>query len=324
MNDRESMHVTVAEGIWGPRYAELAQQFCVSRLDRPATRVDLTATDALVVRNRTQVTRQLLESAPRLRIVARAGAGLDNVDVTAADELGVVVVAAAGTNAVSVAEHTIGLALAVARRTTELDRQVRAGEWPRRAGRELAGGVWGLLSVGATGRATGRLAKALGMTPMAYDPYCDPSDARLAEIGITLHPLEEVVATCDVLSVHLPATAATRGMVDAELLANARPGLILVSVGRGDAIDEEAVVAALRSGRLAGAGLDVRGKEPPDRGALESLPNVVLTPHIAGITEQSQARIADLMCEGVTAVLTGQAAPQTATTRTTPKRRGRL
>lgn len=305
--------VLVTEDVWGDPFIRMAQTRAVRRIDGPPYLEDLDGVRALVVRNRTRVDRELLEAAPDLQVVARAGVGLDNIDVAAADDLGVVVVGAAGANAVSVAEHSIGLALAVARRTAELDTATRAGGWRRLPGRELAGGVWGMLSAGATARATARLARGLGMTVVAYDPYCDPHDAGLAELGISLLPLDEVFATADVLSIHLPATPETRGMVGERLLGLAKPELIVVNVGRGEVVDEAALTAALADGRIAGAALDVRHDEPPEPGPLEAMPNVVLTPHVAGLTAQSQARIAEILCTGIEAVLAGGAATSAVT-----------
>ncbi|PSL08400.1 D-3-phosphoglycerate dehydrogenase [Haloactinopolyspora alba] len=301
--------VVVAEGIWGEPFERMADVHQVRRIDGTPGPAELVTAEALVVRNRTPVTRELLEAAPRLRVVARAGAGLDNIDVASADAVGVVVVGAAGANAVSVAEHSVGLALALARRTVELDAAARDGGWTRHPGRELAGGVWGTLSAGATARATARLARGLGMSVVAYDPYRDPDDPELTELGITLRPLAEVVASADVLSIHLPATPETERMVDSRLLSLAKPGLLLINAGRGEIVDESALVEALREGRVAGAGLDVRQQEPPSPGLLETLPNVVLTPHIAGITVQSQDRIARILRAGVESVLADTGTP---------------
>lgn len=302
--------VAVVEDVWGEPFERLAAELMVERKpdawqDPEQLTETVAHTRALVVRNRTQVTADLLSGAPSLEVVARAGVGLDNIDVAAADEAGVVVVAALGVNATSVAEHALALALAVARSVVALDAQVRAGQWNRRSGFELAGGTWGLLSAGATARATGRLAKALDMTVLAHDPYVDPDDADLARLGIHLVGLEELVARSDVVSVHLPATPSTRGLVGRDLLGHARPGLILVNCGRGEVVDEEALAEALESGRIRGAGLDVRATEPPALGRLEKLPNVVLTPHIAGITDAAQSRIADVLCSEIRTVLSG-------------------
>lgn len=306
-----STRVAVVEDVWGPAFERLAQRMDVVRapnawqyprvLDQTAS-----AADALVVRNRTAVTRELLESAPSVRLVARAGVGLDNIDLAAADDHGVVVVAALGANAASVAEHAVGLALTVARGTLRLDAEVRRGHWSRTPGKELAGGTWGMLSAGATARATARLARGLGMSVVAHDPYVDPRDEELVSLQIRLASQDEVVASADVLSVHLPATASTRHTVDASLLRRMKHDAILVNVGRGETVDEEALADALEAGRLHGAGLDVRTEEPPgERSRLHALSNVVLTPHVAGITAQAQARIGEVLCREIETVLGG-------------------
>ena len=318
--------VAIVEDVWGEPYERLATDVTVARYadawsDPDRLRGAARQARALVVRNRTQVTAELLAVAPRLEVVARAGVGLDNIDVAAADDAGVVVVAPLGANAVSVAEHALTLALAVARHLVPLDAETRAGGWHRRPGTELSGGTWGLLSAGVTARATGRLAKALGMTVIAHDPYVDPAHPELVEIGVRLVGLEELVATSDVLSVHLPALDSTRGIIDAALLAKARPGLILVNCGRGEVLDEDALVDALESGHVAGAGLDVRAQEPPVPGRLEQLPNVVLTPHIAGITEAAQRRIGEVLCADIRAVLAGEQASSAVTRAGRPARR---
>ncbi|MGN6130664.1 MAG: NAD(P)-dependent oxidoreductase [Nocardioidaceae bacterium] len=306
-----STRVAVVEDVWGPAFESLAQRMDVVRAPNawqyPAVLArTASAADALVVRNRTTVDRALLESAPSVRVVARAGVGLDNIDLAAADDHGVVVVAALGANASSVAEHALGLALAVARSTVRLDAGVRRGHWSRAPGKELAGGTWGLLSAGATARATARLARALGMSVLAYDPYVDPDDEELRSLGIRLASLDEVVSRADVLSVHLPATASTRHTVDANLLRLMKRDAILVNVGRGETVDEEALADALEAGRLYGAGLDVRGQEPPEGASrLHALANVVLTPHVAGVTVEAQARIGEVLCREVETVLAG-------------------
>lgn len=302
--------VAVVEDVWGPAFDDIAARRTLRREPEAWRSPELLAeavshARALVVRNRTQVNRELLSAAPDLQIVARAGVGLDNIDLAAADDLGVVVVAALGANATSVAEHAVALALSLARGIPILDAKVRAGSWDRRPGRELAGGTWGLLSAGATARATARLASALGMRVIAYDPYLDPGHPELDSLGLTLAPLEEVVAQADVLSVHLPSTPETRHLIDADLLAVMRPGAILINVGRGEVLDEEALADALEDGGLAGAGLDVREQEPPPDSRLHRLSNVVLTPHVAGITHQAQHRIGKLLCAEIDRVLDG-------------------
>jgi len=305
-----SADVVVAEDVWGAGLEQLAGELRIDRrpdawADPDALRAALAGARALIVRNRAQVTRDLLAACPDLQVVARAGVGLDNIDVQAADEHGVVVVAPLGANAVSVAEHAVALALALARRVVPLDRGCRAGEWTRITGSELAGGTWGLLGAGATGRACARIARALDMRVIAYDPYLPADEPELAELEITLEPLEAVMAGADVVTCHLPATDETRNLIGASLLATMRPHALLVNVGRGEVIDEDALADALQAGRLGGAGLDVRASEPPVPGRLEQLDNVVLTPHVAGITDESQERISRVLADDIRDVLAG-------------------
>lgn len=306
----QKAEVAIAEGVWGPPLEELARRRTVIRLpaagsDHEKLAAAARQARALVVRNRTVVDEALLAHCPRLRIVGRAGVGLDNIDVAAADRAGVVVTAPLGANAVSVAEHTVGLALALSRRTVALDADCRAGNWTRTPGQELSGGTWGLLGAGATARACGRLVTALGMRALAYDPYIDPAHPGLAEAGIELAALDEVAAASDVLSCHVPATAETIRLVGRGLLARMRPGALFINVGRGEVVDEDALADAIESGSLGGAALDVRAAEPPARGRIERLANVILTPHIAGITAQSQLRILRVLADDIEAVLGG-------------------
>jgi D-3-phosphoglycerate dehydrogenase/(S)-sulfolactate dehydrogenase len=294
--------VLITEDVWGEPFAALAADFDVRRepdlWQWPAELIRAVATTrAVVVRNRTQVDKALLDAAPRLAVVARAGVGLDNIDLVSAAERDVVVVAPLGANAISVAEHTLGLALDLARRISQLDRAARRGEWSRVAGIELAGRTWGLLGAGATGMAVAERARAMGMRVVAHDP-------RVSR-GVDLVALDDLFRHSDVVSVHVPATDATRGMIDVRLLSLMRPDSLLINVGRGEVVDEGALLPALRAGRPAGAALDVRAEEPPQAGELETLDNVVLTPHVAGITAESQARIASALAHDIRAVLTG-------------------
>jgi D-3-phosphoglycerate dehydrogenase / 2-oxoglutarate reductase len=298
--------VVVFESVWGEPLANLP--FDVERRSgtTAAEVSDREPVRAVVVRNRTQVDEAFLGTFPQLAIVGRAGVGLDNIDVLAADARGVVVVSPRGANAVSVAEHALGLALAVARRIAHLDADVRAGGWNRTPGTELSAGTWGLLGAGATGLACARLARALGMRVVAYDPYVPA--ASLKADGIEAVSLEEAADQATVLSCHLPATPETSGLLGQEFFATNRSGLILVNVGRGEVVDEDALAEALSAGRLAGAGLDVRRQEPPAAGPLDPLPNVVLTPHVAGITAQSQHRILSAIAADIERVLGGKPA----------------
>lgn len=304
-------NIVITEDVWAEEFDERFRDRTVVR--RPGAWSDrrqllelAAGARALIVRNRTSVDRELLEAAPLLEVVGRFGVGLDNIDIPAADEHGVVVVAPTGANAVSVAEHAVALALALSRQLTAHDADVRSGRWQRTPGRELAGRTWGVLGAGATGRAVARIAAALGMPVRGHDPYADPAAAR--DAGIELVGLEDLLASSDVLSIHLPLTPQTRNLVGTQTLARLRPGALLISVGRGEVVDEAALASALRTGQVGGAGLDVRAAEPPSPGPLDDAPNVIFTPHVAGITRESQRRIARIIADDITAVLDGKMA----------------
>ena len=305
--------VLIAEDVWGAAFEDLAASRVVLRRpdawsDVKELRDSLLSAGALVVRNRTTVDRSLLEAAPNLQIVARAGVGLDNIDLDAADELGVVVVAPLGANAQSVAEHTIALALALARDVVGNDRRVRAGSWERVYGTEMAAKTWGVIGLGATGRAVCALASAFGMRVVGYDPVLAPGAPLPAGLTVRAGELAELLASADVVSLHLPLTESTERMVDAGFLASMRAGSYLINVSRGGLVDEDALGDALDSGHLGGAGLDVRSAEPPKLGRLEGSPRVVLSPHIAGLTVESQEAIVTALASDIATVLGGSPA----------------
>jgi D-3-phosphoglycerate dehydrogenase len=253
-------------------------------------------------------TRRVFERAPRLRIVSRFGVGYDAIDVPAATDHGVWVTTTPGTNELSVADHTIALLLALARHLVPVANLTRAGQWERAFGRELSGAVLGLIGFGRIGRQVAQRARACGMELLVYDVA--PDAAAAAAVGARFAPLDEVLATADVVSLHAPATAGTRRLIDARALALMKPTAYLINTARGDLVDEPALAEALREGRLAGAGLDVFAQEPPDEAnPLLALPNVLATPHVAGITEQSAQRMARLAVENILAVLAGRRPP---------------
>ena len=295
--------IVISEDVWSEDFVELQKRFPITHESDLWNRKDdlktmLADAQALVVRNRTQVTRELLEAAPKLRVVARAGVGLDNIDLKAADENGIVVVAALGINAVAVAELTLGLAISLARSIAERDRSTRAGEWNRGAGTEITGKTWGLLGFGATGRAVAKLLAGFGCTVIAYDPFVTSAD------GVTLTSLDEVVAQSDILSIHLPATKDTNGVINRALLEKMKRTALIVNVGRGEVVNEVELEGALREQIIAGAALDVRVIEPPKNDLFKDLANVILTPHIAGITKESQAAINRVLVSEIEAALT--------------------
>lgn len=257
---------------------------------------------ALIVRNRTQVRGALLEAAAKLTVVGRLGVGLDNIDVPACEARGIAVYPASGANDLSVAEYVITAALMLLRRAWLASARVAAGEWPRTElmGRELAGKRLGLVGYGAIARVTGRMARDLGMTVAAYDPLL-PTD-HPAWADALRQPLTDLLTSSDVVSLHVPLTGATRNMLDARAIANMRRGAILINAARGGVVDEAALCAALRSGHLAGAALDVFAREPVDAasGAMfADVPNLILTPHIAGVTDESNVRVSAVTAEAV-------------------------
>lgn len=257
---------------------------------------------ALIVRNRTQVRGALLESAARLQVVGRLGVGLDNIDVPACEARGIAVFPATGANDLSVAEYVITAALVLLRKAWFATARVAAGEWPRTElmGRELAGKRLGLVGYGAIARVTGRMGRDLGMSVAAYDPLLAADHPAWADA--LRQALPELLATSDVVSLHVPLTDATRNMIDAAAIAAMKRGSILVNAARGGVVDEAALCAALKAGHLGGAALDVFAREPVDAvagAAFADVPNLVLTPHIAGVTDESNVRVSAVTAEAV-------------------------
>lgn len=253
-----------------------------------ALAADLADADALIVRSATQVDVRLLEAAPRLRIVARAGAGVDNVDVAAASARGILVVNAPGANSISVAEHTLALMLALARLVPAADRAMKDSRWEKKRflGNELRGKTLGVAGLGRIGREVAQRARPFGMRIVAHDPYISADVA--AGLGIELLTLDELCATADYITLHLPLTPETRHVFSDARFAICKPGLRLVNTARGELVDEGALRRAIESGIVEGAGLDVFEQEPPKDWSLAQLPQVVATPHIAASTEEAQ------------------------------------
>ncbi|GAB6875716.1 hydroxyacid dehydrogenase [Thermaerobacter litoralis] len=265
--------------------------------------------DALLVRNQVRVDGPLLDAAPRLRVVGRLGAGLDNIDGEATARRGVTVVYAPGGNARAVAEFVLAQMLALARHLPAATAMGAAGVWQRQAllGDELAGTRVGILGLGRIGHALVPLLRPLVEAVATFHPRRGPDDPQWAQLGVRWLPLEDLLPWCDYLVVLLPLRPETRGLLNRSLLATLKPGARLVVTGRGGVVDEAALAELLRSGHLAGAALDVRALEPPGPcDPLRDLPNVVLTPHIAGLTVQAQARIARAVAEDVVRVLGGR------------------
>lgn len=312
------MRVVVVEFMSPEGLAMLAQgaelEYDPSLCGAPARlRAAIARADGLIVRNGTRVDRDLLRAAPRLRVVGRLGAGLDNLDLLSLREMNIEAVYAPGVNAVATAEFTLTLALALARgfRPEWLDG--RGPTWVERpscAGIELAGRTLGLLGLGRVGQTVARKARALGMHILATQPGRAPDDPVVREVGARLVPLPELLRGADVISLHCPLTPETRGVIGRRELALVRPGALLINTARGGLVDETALAAALREGWLAGAALDVRASEPPkDPDPLAGVPGLIRTPHIAGLTQEAQRLTGTLVAREVLRVLAGDPAP---------------
>jgi D-3-phosphoglycerate dehydrogenase len=261
--------------------------------------------DAIVVRSATKLTADVIERADRLKVIGRAGVGVDNVDVDAATRRGIIVANAPESTVVSAAEHTIGLLVALARNIPQAHAALKQGRWERSAygGIELAGKTLGVLGFGRIGQQVARRALGLGMHVVAYDPYVTAE--RFRELGAArVESPEDVYAAADFLTLHLPLTTETRGSVGAAAFEAMRPGVRIVNAARGPLLDEDALLAALRSGKVAGAALDVFGEEPYS-GPLLELDNVVVTPHLAASTGEAQDRAGVIVAEQVAAALEG-------------------
>ena len=267
-----------------------------SAADVPAEIVDA---DALVVRSATKVTPALLEKAQKLRVIGRAGVGVDNVDVEAATRRGVLVMNTPGGNAVSVAEHTLALMLSLARAVPQASASTNAGKWEKSAfsGTELRGKTLGLVGLGRVGTEVARRARAMEMKVLAYDPYVTPAAAR--EVEVELLPLDDLLAQSDFVSLHTSLSAATEKMIGAEAIRKMKKGARLVNCARGELIDEPALAEALKSGKLSGAALDTFAKEPPKDSPLIGLPNLIATPHIAGSTAEAQEEVGTAIAQQV-------------------------
>lgn len=259
--------------------------------------------DALIVGG-DPVTPRVLDGAPRLRVVAKHGAGVDNIDLAAAVARGVTVTCAPGGNARSVAEMAIALLLALWRGIPRADARMRAGHWEPALGLEAAGRTIGIIGLGRIGRQTAMLARALDMQVLAYDVVMDPAFADAQ--GVRYDGLRGVLERSDAVVIHVPLTPDTRGLLGAEQLSWMRRGAVLINVARGGVVDEAALAGALRSGTLAAAGLDVFEREPLRDSPLLDLENVVLTPHIAHYTREAMERVDLMVAYDVATVLRGQ------------------
>ena len=254
---------------------------------------------ALIVRSAVQANTELLECAPRLQVIGRAGIGVDNVDIETATKKGVLVMNTPGGNSVSVAEHTLALMLAMARSVPQANESMHAGRWEKKLfqGWELRGKVLGILGLGRIGVELVKRARALELEIIAYDPYV-PSFVA-SDLNVSLVSLDDLLARADYLSLHLPLTSETQGIVGKNFLRRVKKGVRIVNCARGELVDEQALADAIRSGLVAGVALDVFEQEPPCNSPLASLPQAILTPHIAGSTAEAQEIVGVRIAEQV-------------------------
>jgi D-3-phosphoglycerate dehydrogenase len=290
----------------------LSEEFEVRHVDgadRSALLPAIADVDAVIVRSATKIDAEALAAAGALRVVARAGIGLDNVDVPAATARGVMVVNAPQSNIVSAAEHAIALLLAVARRVPVANASLKNGEWKRSkfSGVELAEKTAGIVGLGRIGLLVAQRLTAFGMRIVAYDPYV--SLARASQLGVELVDLDELLRVSDVISIHLPKTAETVGLIGAEQLARVKPGAILVNAARGGLVDEAALAEAVGSGRLGGAGVDVFAKEPMTASPLFDSDRIVVTPHLGASTQEAQDKAGMAVARSVRLALRGEFVP---------------
>jgi D-3-phosphoglycerate dehydrogenase len=262
---------------------------------------------ALIVRNQTKVNADLLSAATKLQIIGRAGAGLDNIEVPAATAKGVVVVSTPDQNSISVAELTLGMMFALARKIPAANQSTHGGGWERQkfVGTELYGKNFGVVGLGRIGLLTALRARALGMNILAHDTYISPDAVAVAETRARLMDLNSLLAGSDFVSCHTPLTPETRHFFNYDRFAHMKPTAFFLNLARGEVVDEQGLIRALQEKKLAGAGLDVREQEPPAASPLAGMDNVILTPHIAAFTREAQERVVAAVCQDVGAVLAG-------------------
>ena len=264
--------------------------------------------DALVVRSQVKVDADMIAAGTRLIVVGRAGVGVDNVDLEAATRAGIVVVNAPTGNTIAAAELTLALLFGLARRTAAADASMRRGEWKRSQfnGMEVRGKTLGIVGLGKIGQAIAVRARALQMSVIGSDPFVTPEQA--ATLGVELVSFEELVSRADAITVHVPKNRSTTGLINAAVIERMKPGVLLLNVARGGVIDEADLAAALRSGKVGGAGIDVYNTEPPTGSPLLEAPNTLLTPHLGASTAEAQVAVAEEIAEQILDVLEGRSA----------------
>ena len=301
------MKVIVADKI-SDRGVELLKQtgWKILQTTKESLGGELADADALIVRSATKVTPELMDKAPKLRVVGRAGVGVDNIDLDEATKRGILVMSTPGGSSVSVAEHTFALLLALVRQLPKFDASMREGKWEKSSsGAEVRGKTLGLVGLGRIGGEVASRANAFDMRVLAFDPYISESAAQ--ELSVELVPMDKLLAESDFISLHTAVTPQTKNMINTESIAKMKKGVRIINAARGELINETDLAAALKSGHVAGAALDVFAEEPPKNSPLIGLPNVICTPHVAGSTAEAQeelgnqvaVQVRDYLVEGV-------------------------
>jgi len=304
--------VLIAEELSPATVEALGPDFDVRNVDgtdRPALLSALSDADAILIRSATKVDAEAIAAAPKLKVIARAGVGLDNVDIKSATTAGVMVVNAPTSNIISAAELTVGHIISLSRFIPAAHASLAAGTWKRSkyTGVELYEKTVGIIGLGRIGALITARLQAFGMNVVAFDPYV--TSARAQQLGVTLLTLDELLAQSDFITIHMPKTPETTGMISTEQFATMKPTAFIVNVARGGLIDEDALYAALKSNRIAGAGLDVFVNEPPLDSPLLSLDNIILTPHLGASTDEAQEKAGVAVAKSVRLALGGELVP---------------
>ncbi len=311
------MDILISEEIDSPAIRELGEKYQLLRAPElwknpEKLKEAVRGVRAVMVRNQTQMKAETFADASNLVAIGRVGVGLDNINVEAATQQGIVVIAPLNANATSVAELTMGFILALSRRLAYADRSTKAGGWDRKGctGMEIDRKTVAICGFGRVGRLLAARARAFGMRIVVFDPFLKSDSPHVGEVGATLAAnLEEALQVADFVSAHLPLTGETRHLFNVKAFAAMKPGSFFINTSRGPVMDEVALLQSLQTGHLAGAALDVRETEPPAvRSELEKLDNVILTPHIGAFTQEAQTRTMEAVCHDLDRVLSGQPA----------------
>jgi D-3-phosphoglycerate dehydrogenase len=318
--------ILISENIVGPSVDALSDRFHVSRQpklweDQAALLKAVESARVLLVRNNTNVNAELLRAGKNLIAVGRAGVGLDNIDMDAASELGIVVTFTPDQNSISAAELTLTLMLSLTRKVPAATADTAAGGWNRQqfVGTELYGKTLGIVGAGKIGFLVAQRARAFGMNILAYDPFLSPDNVLLSELRAELVDLDTLLSQSDVVSCHVPGSPTTDGLINRDRLAKMKPSAFFINTARGQVIVEDDLIEALTSGKIAGAALDVRTTEPPTDSRFNGLKNVLLTPHIAAFTTEAQNRVTQAVCSDIERLLDGKPAANAATRFTLPR-----